>query len=72
MVKVGDYVSSGKLVLGHHHVVEFGLNLGLEQVDEFVHASGTGPQPTVNLDGSPRLQVHSRRAHSFLVVFRKP
>lgn len=71
MVKCGDYVSSGRLVLGRHHTVSHALSLGLVQLDEFVHASGTGPQPSVNLDGSPRRQVHSRRAHSFLLVFGK-
>jgi hypothetical protein len=72
MVKCMDYVSSGGLFLGRHHVVTTALGLGMRQVDEFVHHSGTGPQPTENPDGSPRRQVHSRRAHSFLCVFQKP
>jgi tRNA G10 N-methylase Trm11 len=70
-VKCADYVTSGKLHLGHHMVVSAALHLGLEQVDEFVHHSGTGPQPKYNLDGTPRRQVHSRRSHSFLCVFKK-
>jgi hypothetical protein len=70
-VKCADYVTSGKLHLGHHLVVSAAHNLGLEQVDEFVHHSGTGPQPKYNLDGTPRRQVHSRRSHSFLCVFKK-
>lgn len=72
MVKCMDYVSSGGLFLGRHHVVTTALGLGLRQVDEFVHHSGTGPQPTENPDGTPRRQVHSRRAHSFLCVFQQP
>jgi hypothetical protein len=70
-VKTMDFVSSGKLVLGHQHVVDVAKSLGLEQVDEIVHHSGTGPQPKFNPDGTPRGQVHSRRAHSFLCIFRK-
>ena len=64
MVKCMDYVSGGRLVLGRHHVVTTALTLGLEQVDEFVHHSGTGPQPKRDR------QLHSRRSHSFLCVFR--
>lgn len=65
LVKCMDYVNGGRLVLGRHFVVATALELGLEQVDEFVHHSGCGPQPP-----RPR-QFHSRRAHSFLCVFRK-
>jgi tRNA G10 N-methylase Trm11 len=65
MVKCMDYVNGGKLVLGRHHVVCTALALGMEQVDEFVHYSGLGPQPP------GRRQLHSRRAHSFLCVFTK-
>jgi len=64
-VKCCDFVSSGRYVAGRHKVVGWALELGLEQVDEFVHYSGTGPQPK-------RLrQLHSRRAHSFLCIFQK-
>jgi hypothetical protein len=72
MVKCMDYVSSGGLFLGRHNVVCNALDLGMRQVDEFVHHSGVGPQPTENLDGTPRKQYHARRAHSFLCVFQKP
>lgn len=71
-VKCMDYVSSGGLFLGRHHVVSTALALGFKQADEFVHHSGTGPQPTVNLDGSPRKQWHARRAHSYLCIFQAP
>lgn len=65
-VKTMDYVWGGKLRLGHHLVVSEVLAAGLDQVDEFIHYSGTGPQP------GGRRQVHSRRAHTFLCVFEKP
>lgn len=71
MVKCMDYVSGGGLFLGRHYVVCTALDLGMRQVDEFVHHSGTGPQPTENPDGTPRIQRHSRRAHSFLCVFQR-
>jgi hypothetical protein len=72
MVKCADFVESGQRRWGHQMVVDTARELGLRQIDEFVLFSGTGPQPQKNLDGSPRRQVHSRRAHSFLCVFRKP
>lgn len=65
LVKCMDYVNGGRLVLGRHHVVTTCLALDLEQVDEFIHLSGLGPQP------AGRRQLHSRREHSFLCVFRK-
>lgn len=65
MVKCMDYVNGGRLVLGRHHVVTTALSLGMEQVDEFVHYSGLGPQPPRNR------QEHSRRAHTFLCVFQR-
>lgn len=70
IVKTMDYVNGGRLVLGRHHVVSTCIDLGLEQVDEFVHHRGLGPQPKTNLDGSPRRQMRARRAHSFLCVFQ--
>jgi hypothetical protein len=68
LAKVSDYVSSGKLFPGRHHLMVAALAAGFELLDEFVHASGTGPQPSLNLDGTPRRQIHSRRAHSYLLV----
>lgn len=64
-VKCMDYINGGRYVQGRHTVVRYAEDLELEQVDEFVHYSGTGPQPQ-----RPR-QLHSRRAHSFLCVFQK-
>lgn len=70
-VKCMDYVESGAIRWGRLNAVSCAEAAGLVQVDEFVHYSGTGPQPLKNRDGTPRRQVHSRRAHSFLCIFRK-
>ncbi len=67
-VKCADFVGGGDSPNGYnamrHWVVSEVLGLGLAQVDEFVHHSGTGP-------GSWPTQRTSRRAHSFLCVFQK-
>lgn len=70
LVKCMDYVHGGRFRTGRHNVVRSALAVGLEQADEFIHYSGCGPQPSENLDGSPRSQLHSRRAHTFLCVFQ--
>lgn len=72
LVKCQDFITSGKFQPAHDLVIGSALLSSLEQVDEFIHVTGTGPQPKFNLDGSPRRQVHSRRAHGFLCVFQKP
>lgn len=65
LVKCMDYVNGGKYIPARHRIVSAALAAGFDQVDEFVHHSGTGPQPP------GRVQRHSRRAHTFLCVFRK-
>jgi len=65
-VKCMDYISGGRYCTGRHHVVTTAVDLGLRQVDEFVHHSGLGPQP------DRAVQQHSRRAHSFLCIFEAP
>jgi len=72
LVKCADYVESGQIRWGRRNVIEAAEGCGLRTVDEFVHHSGTGPQPRHNIDGSVRRQVHARRAHSYLMVFQKP
>lgn len=74
MVKCMDYISrQGKFQAGRHHVVETALRLGLEQLDEFVHDKGQpGARPKYQPNGQPARQLHARRSHSFLCVFRKP
>ncbi len=64
-VKCMDHISGGEYIQGRHNAVSAAMGAGLIQVDEFIHYSGTGPQPP-----RPR-QLHSRRAHSFLCVFQK-
>jgi hypothetical protein len=71
LVKCMDYISSGRLQTASFWTQMAGIDLGLEVFDRLEHISGTGPQPTVNLDGSPRRQVHARRNHSTLIVFKK-
>jgi hypothetical protein len=71
MVKCADYISSNKLVRGPRDVQDMADFLYMEQVDEFVLVSGTGPQPRHNLDGTPRRQNHSHHAHSTLCIFKK-
>jgi hypothetical protein len=71
MVKCADFVESGHKQWGHQATIDAAKALALKRTDEFVLFSGTGPQPKQNLDGTPRRQVHSRRAHSFLCVFSR-
>lgn len=65
LFKCMDYISSGK----YHHClgwyVAYAERCGLRVEDLFIHHSGTGPMP------KGRRQVHSRRSHSYLVVFQK-
>jgi hypothetical protein len=72
LVKCMDYVESGRKVWNTFHVAAEGERLGLRLYDRFHHLSGGGPQPTVNLDGSPREQKRAREVTSMLLVFRKP
>lgn len=65
LVKCSDFISSGKYHSGYYQLVQSGTLIGFKLADVFVHHSGTGPQP------KGRRQVHSRRAHSYLIVFQK-
>lgn len=69
LFKCADYVESGRYQQGRKWAIEAAEAADFRQVDEFIHHSGTGPQPLTNLDGTPRRQVTSRRAHSVLCVF---
>ena len=66
LVKCMDYINGARYRQGRHHAVQTAHELGLRQVDEFVHYSGTGPQP------ERESQYHSRRTHTFLCVFQAP
>lgn len=71
LVKCMDYVNGGALFLGTHHTLTHALEVGLVVQDRFEHVGRPGPQPSVNLDGSPRRQLHARRNLSTLFVFRR-
>ena len=71
MVKSANYVTSGRVVWGTDDVRMWCSALGLEHVDELGLLS-TGMQPTTNLDGSTRRQVHARQNMSNLSIWRKP
>lgn len=71
MLKSCNYISGGKFHPGHYLGCQAALHRGFQFLDEFILHSGTGPQPLKNLDGTPRRQVHARRAHSYLTVFLK-
>lgn len=72
LVKCQDYISSGGIWLGTFLTTRHALSLGLLPVDRMEHITNPRPQPTLNLDGSPRRQVHARRNLSTLLVFRQP
>jgi hypothetical protein len=69
LMKCMNYVESGRRVWNVHHFATYQRQLRL--VDEFVHVTGGGAQPSTNLDGSPRRQKHARQVHSNLLVFTK-
>jgi hypothetical protein len=69
LMKCMNYVESGRRIWNVHYFASQAL--GLTLVDEFIHVTGGGAQPSTNLDGSPREQKHARQVHSSLLVFRK-
>lgn len=72
LVKVQNYISSGKFFAAVRQTADHADGLGLKQVDQLEHMSGTGAQPLTNKDGSPRRQVHARSNSSTMLVFRAP
>lgn len=72
LVKCQDYIWSGALWEGVARTRQHALDLGCTVVDTLIHLGKPGPQPTTNPDGTPRRQVHARRAHSTLLVLRAP
>lgn len=83
LVKCQNYVWSGHFFDGAEQTRDHAKKIGLVVVDRLemvgiaVDDEGeivgvSGPQPTVNPDGSPRGQFHARRNLSTLWVFRKP
>lgn len=66
LVKVMDYVSSGKLFEGTFFTRLHAGELGFKTFDRFEYIGTPGPQPP------GRRQVHARNNVSTLFVFRKP
>jgi hypothetical protein len=71
LVKCMDYISGGNFFPGTHYTLTHAFTQGCRIVDRLEHLGTPGPQPTTNLDGSPRRQVHARRNLSTLFVFQK-
>lgn len=66
LVKSNDYCNGRQFHLGHVRVAIEAERLGLLAHDLIVHASGTGPG-----GGQIREIRRARRAHSYLLIFRK-
>jgi hypothetical protein len=71
LYKTADYIYGGRYRFGLGHAVEHVERAGLRLEDVVIHVSGAGGQPLTNRGGTPRRQVHTRRAHSYLVIARK-
>jgi hypothetical protein len=71
LVKCMDYISGGSVVEAERLILNAAEEIGFERLDRFIHVSGPGPQPLVNLDGTPRRQVHSRSNYSTLLILGK-
>jgi hypothetical protein len=67
LVKANDYCNGKQFHMGHVRVVQEAERLGLRCHDLLVHATGTGPG-----GGQIREVRRARRAHSYLLIFRKP
>jgi tRNA G10 N-methylase Trm11 len=65
VTKAKDYIWSGRLWIGTHHVQAHALELGLQVIDRLEHVGSPGPQ-------SQKRQVHARRNLSTMFVLRKP
>ncbi len=71
-VKCMPYISSAKRQEADWWARDEALELGLIVEDQFIHAGDFRPQPSHNVDGTPRRQVHARNNYSCLWIFRKP
>ena len=72
LVKCQNYVSSGKHWPGVYETLKCAETLGCRVEDQLVHTRpSAGPQPTMNRDGTPRKQKHSRSNTTTLLVLRK-
>ena len=66
MTKCADYISSGRLQLGSHWMLEDALNLGFKVHDKLIHVGHARVQP------GGRRTVHARQNTSVLWIFQKP
>lgn len=71
LVKVMDYISSGKLWLGCHHTLTHALTLPVTVEAIYTHVGSPGPQPKTNRDGTQRRQKHPRNNSSTLYALKK-
>ena len=71
LVKVQDYITSGRLFDAVFQTTAAALDLGFIVLDRFELITSGGPQPTTNRDGTVRRQVHARRNHSTMLVLLK-
>lgn len=67
LVKCNDFCNGRVLHLGHVRMITTAEALGLRTYDLFVHNTGTGPGVGSIVD-----QHRAARAHSYLIIFRKP
>lgn len=67
-LKCMDYVTSGKVWWFTKDALAMLTEAGFKLEDEFILDGNPGPQPSLNLDGTPRRQVHAARAHSVLMI----
>lgn len=66
MTKCAPYISSGRLQLGDHWMLEAGIELGFKVHDRLIHVGHVRPQP------GGRTVKHARNNYSVLWVFQKP
>lgn len=66
MTKCADYISSGRLQLASHWMLEDALNMGLKVHDKLIHVGHARVQP------GGRRTVHARQNTSVLWIFQKP
>lgn len=65
LVKCSDFVTGADFKLGHLHMLNVGIELGLDIHDVIVHHTGPGP-------GGHNIwtPIRARRHHSYLLVFK--
>lgn len=72
LLKCMNYVTGGKHRPQQKWAIDDALELGFLLETQFVHVSGTGPQPKKNLDGTVRAVLSPRANYSVLLVLRRP